>query len=408
MFDDLDFLLETFEPVAEGYVGKTKNILEIERLLGVMIKKYGTTNIIENSRMTLDACPEKKKIEELVKKEFGFGHVTIVIKPQAIINAFTIPSGFIMRDLAAGMPQEATKHGDRWYDEKHQYVFYMAFYTEDFNGTFTPGELTAMLLHEIGHNFDVSTAYWFADCMFWGLCIGTGLFFMPAFKQTIGILIYSIDHMLDYIFPVRVVRNIIEIGKRYLSIAMGPFKVIDYLMAVGGQFAHDPVGTASSMLTGFGMEKFSDSFAAAYGYGPETISLMDKLDKVYMTTKMGSAIDTYTWIGQLAPTFLLMFIDPHPENQTRAKMVLEDLQKASSDKNVPPQIRKMMYKDYQLAKKTYDAYLQVEPDKKDAVAVRLSRHFKDFAFGGKIDLRSYLFSASALQNGGWRYTKRVK
>jgi hypothetical protein len=408
MFEnDLDFLLENFDKpdiLMEGYVGKTKNLVEIEKTFEVMIKKYGSKDFFENARMKLNDCPEKKKIERLLEKEFGFASVDILIRPSALPNAMTLPMGYVLRE-GTGMPKAPTLHGQKWYDTSHTYMALLWMFTEDFNGQFTAGELTAMILHEVGHNFDITISHFLADILFWSFCISHGDILTPIFRQPIFKFVMEIQKFIDSIFPVRVILNTIEMYHKLYSIVAGPFSVFQTILGIAYRFVTEPISTPLNMLTGFGQEKFSDSFAVAYGYGPETISMMHKFDTIMMTTNKNAFIDTYTWIGRIAPTILLMLVDPHPECQTRAKLALEDLEKAANDRSIPPKMRAAIKRDYVAAKKTYDAFLQVEPDKQDAIALRLSRKFKEFAFNGKIDIRSYLYSASAMDTSNFRSSR---
>ena len=153
------------------------------------------------------------------------------------------------------------------------------------------------------------------------------------------------------------------------------------------------------MLAGVGADKFADSFAAAYGYGPELISALDKEDRYFLTTNRGVLADTWTWMGDACATIVFMFINPHAENQTRARMMLDDMKKLSESKDVPPHVKKVALKDYQLCKKAYDDFLQVEKSDRDAICLRLSRNFKEEALAGKASFFSYFFSCSAIQTG---------
>lgn len=383
-------------PVTEGYVGKTQNIMKIENLFGQMIKKYGSNNIIDKSFMTLNDCKEKKEIEILIQKEFGFHSVNIVIRPRATVNAYTCSMSALMRYTTTEMPTAFTAHGQKWYDVGHSYDYFMCMYNEDFNGDLTAGELTAMTLHEIGHNFDVSTSFYVADVMLHAMCFASGAFLTPFFKHIIGKLYTQLCALLERITPAMILYNVYLTIMDIVSLVMGPFGSLTYIGQMAADIAQNPLMIPQA-LPGFGKEKFADSFAAAYGYSAETISLMDKLDRLNQTTDKGRFIDTWTWSGTVAPTILYMLIDPHPEYQTRARMVLDDMKELSESKDLPPNMRANAKKEYERAKKAYDLFLQVDKDKNNGAVLRLSRNFKETYLTGKLDFRSYLFSCSALQ-----------
>lgn len=382
-------------PVTEGYVGKTQNIMKVENLFSQMIKKYGSNNIIDKSFMTLNDCKEKKEIELLIQKEFGFHSVDIVIRPRAMVNAYTCPMSALMR-ATTGMPTELTAHGQKWYDVSHSYDYFMCMFNEDFNGDLTAGELTAMTLHEIGHNFDVSTSFYVADIMLYGMCFASGAFLLPFIKHLVGKYMTHLYALLERITPLMILYNCYLTIMDIVSLVMGPMGSLTQLGQMFAGIAQNPLQVPQA-LPGFGQEKFADSFAAAYGYSAETISLMDKLDRLNQTTDKGYLIDTWTWSGTIAPTIMCMLLDPHPEHQTRARMVLDDMKELSESKDFPPHMRANAKKEYERAKKAYDLFLQVDKDKSNGAILRLSRNFKETYLSGKLDFRSYMFSCSAIQ-----------
>ena len=91
-------------------------------------------------------------------------------------------------------------------------------------------------------------------------------------------------------------------------------------------------------------------------------------------------------------SILLMLIDPHPENQTRARMVLDAMKKCSEDRQNPPGLRKAITQNYVECKKAYDKFLQVEKDDEDGQVTRVVRGIKNKYLGGKMDLRAYLLA----------------
>ena len=386
-------------PVTEGYIGKTKNLLEIERKFDEMIKKYGPRSRIDKSYHDLEDCPEKKDIQDLVCREFGFDSASIIIQPVAISNAMTMPRSFLVRDFTNGMPTSLTLHGEKYYDASHKYDFVMVMYTELFDGTFTAGELTAFLLHEVGHNFDVTTMTYIADWIFWGQCLATGNVLYALFRNYAAKIIWRIENLLLRIRPLTILMNIgIDIYKILLMVT-GPLGIPTRLARILQNTIVRPI----DLISGIGAEKFADSFANAYGYGAEMISVVDKMDRYLITTNKGVVADTWTWMGDACCSIITMFIDPHPENQTRARMMLDDMKKLSESKDIPPHIRKVVQKDYQACKKAYDDFLQVEKSDRDGLALRLSRNFKEDALNGKVSFFTYFFTCSAVQSSGRRH-----
>lgn len=386
------------ETVTEGYVGKTKELQEIEKLLNQMIKKYTADSIVNASKSELNKCAEKRQIEALLKKEFGFAKAELLIMPQVIADAGTIPASILLRDAAADMPTSLTAHGEKYYDESHNYDFFMMLTTEMFSGTYTGGELTAIILHEVGHNFDVSLMSYIGDVLYWATCISHADIFSPTVGHIIAKYLTKFVNAVLSLTPVSILANTGLTLLKLVAQVSGPFGSLAYI----GMMLKDKapsVRTIINIFTGFSGERFADSFVTAYGYGQELISAIDKIDTQFQQRKKGFFIDTWTWSGTIAPTILNMVIDPHPEAQTRARLVLDDMKKLSENPDLPKNIKAAVKADYDRCKKGYDAFLQVEPDQRDSIAQRFTRQSKEAILAGKCDLRSYLFNCSAVQAG---------
>jgi hypothetical protein len=126
---------------------------------------------------------------------------------------------------------------------------------------------------------------------------------------------------------------------------------------------------------------------------------MDKLDTKYITRDKNFIFDTWTWAGSIAPTILCMLIDPHPEAQTRARLALDDLNRLRQSPLLPKHMKASVEKDYKRCKEAYDLFVQVEPNRRDSIALRFSRELKENILNGKLDLRQYLYTTSAVQTG---------
>lgn len=388
------------QPVTEGYVGKTKTLQEIEHLFGVMQKKYPTQGIVDKSKQDLEECPEKRKIEGLICKEFGFNSAYIMIRSLKFVESKVAVKSVLQRDMTTGMPKGLTNHGEKWYDKGHQYDFFCVMYTENFN-QLTPGELTAMLLHEIGHCFDVCTLTYISDFFFWVTCVSSGPIgvFSNYFRVPIAKYMYKFLQLIDTITPVSILANAAIHVTDLLTMILGPY---GSLSLIGQELAGalvNPLKTAEDVIVGVGKEKFADSFVTAYGYGAENISLLDKVDTYYITRDKNFVFDTWTWAGSITPTILCMLIDPHPEAQTRARMALDDLKKLKENPYLPKHMKASVAKDYERCKEAYELFVQVEPNKRDSIALRFSRNIKENILSGKLDLRTYFYTTSAVQDG---------
>lgn len=395
-FMDLDFTLseENLEYIIEGYVGKTKECKEIESLFADMKRKYfpdGENTLLRTSFTDLNDSVEKKAIERQLEKLTGFGEVHILIFNDNDVNAMTCPQSLITRSTSS-MPSLPTAHGERYYDASHSYFCYIKLYS-GLIAELTPGEITAFVLHEIGHNFDHTLTAYLFEVIIWGESIVAGPFTMLCnlFRAQISYVNDLIVKLLDYtkIFPL--LKNVVQNVNRFIGMALGPLGKSTKigLMALNGYY--DPIGTALGGIR-FQQEAFADSYTTAMGYGPEMISAMDKLDQRDVITHHGVIPEFWTGFGSGALCIMLMLCDPHPEEQTRCKLILEAMEDVAKDPTVPRSMRKQVLDEYKRTQKAYDAFVEADPDHRNAVITRFTRELKDNFFGGKVDFRSWIYN----------------
>ena len=133
--------------VQEAYFGKTPELQEAENILGRWRSKYmGTENMYittaQADSLYYDFCNKMADI-------FGFDEYLLILKGAAMANSATPPIGY----LFTGQSAKVTKTKDGYkYDGSPimvQYIFpYMIF-----DPNYSDGEIMAICLHEIGHNF---------------------------------------------------------------------------------------------------------------------------------------------------------------------------------------------------------------------------------------------------------------
>lgn len=145
--------LTRLDSINEVYAGKIPDILEIENKIAKARKKYldkGYTKWEDIRGTTND-----KDIDVIAKeiaKVFGFYSCILLITPEIMPNAATSPVTFCV-DM---VPEEHVipYKGGYKYDTKLKYCTYIYTTTAIFcNPDYSDAEVTAILLHEIGHNF---------------------------------------------------------------------------------------------------------------------------------------------------------------------------------------------------------------------------------------------------------------
>lgn len=142
--------------VNEAYIGKTPLLLEIE-------KQIGKIRAIYNSRYKdINSSPEVIELNRLFERQFGMDVFALHLIPQDVVNAYTtvfaetfdIASDY---DLADMVVADYT-NGYR-FREGNDFCILVTVYRGLFMAeNITDGEILAIILHELGHNF--------ADCIY--------------------------------------------------------------------------------------------------------------------------------------------------------------------------------------------------------------------------------------------------
>lgn len=381
------------ELVTEAYVGKTKECLKLESEFSKLKNQYEKDGGSELSRAVntnIANSDSVARIEKIISKMFGFRNTYLVIRSNTMVNAMTAPRSTLISNTTKH-PGRVVENGKRYYDAEHNYTCYLFMYSEIFH-ELTPAELTACLIHEVGHNFDNTISAYLFDTLFWAIDLAFSGGIMRLFGPEVMFFQQTIGKLLDKTKIWPALWGVHDLTIKYLSILLGPIGKVSKLSNIAQAVSMNP--NPGLLIGGFRFESeaFADNFAASYGYGPEVISMADKFDRLGLITNKGFLPELWTGLGDGPMCILLMLIDPHPENQTRARMVLDEMKKCSEDRQNPPGLRKAIAKNYVECKKAYDKFLQVEKDDEYGRITRLVRGIKDKYLGGKMDVRACLLA----------------
>lgn len=398
----IDF--DNLSPITEGYVGNSKMTQKLIKACDSACKYMDDKRTITSvSFSKLDSSKEIRNIELVLKEMFGFREACLRVfnsagkvcmtsfGPMLVfsddIGSYTTAQSPILRNISNDMPRLPTAHGERYYDASHQYFCYIVTYARMF--TLLNGEeMAAMLLHEVGHNFDVTLSNYIFDLISWGCTAFSPLPLAgAAIKAAAPQINWALDNVtkiLDYIPIVPLFFNLGITGVKAFTYLLGPLGLVTKI----GEYIMKFISGGSISAFHLPKEAFADSFVTAHGLGPALISALNKLEKTQYITEYGPILELWTGSRSALGSFADMFIDPHPETQTRAKLVLEEMKEVSQDPNLPKPLRKAARNDYERCKKAYDQFLQVDPDERNASVTRFSRSLKEGLFNGKVDLRA--------------------
>ena len=238
----------------------------------------------------------------------------------------------------------------------------------------SPEEMMAILLHELGHSFELNL-------------IATSI-------TTVGFLAYPytlIPHSIKNILSSKLfassvnfmnmkmpefISKLIRKGHALIDIFLGTpnFKIyiaIKKFFETTSDFfkvIYDPKERSeffakflSSAILDYSSERYADSFATTYGYGEALSSALRKLTYLGKRTEEFSSYsrDTYGYIicDTLAETFM-SFTSPHPTTISRIKNQIKKLNR-DLDKIDDPMIKKEIKKQIDQIQEIYDNYYKI-------------------------------------------------
>ena len=286
--------------IQERYIGKDSATLEIEKLFEKVKSVYSINN-------TDAAIKVLSQIGVIAARKFGFKEITFWLTKDKDVNAYTFIRNNEVNNLVLS-PKTAYKFDTKTYTA-------VISFSRGAIEKLTPGELTAVLLHEIGHHFSRKVVLLnISDAM------GIN---NRAIRE-----IQKADSVIDYEDP--------KSESVFYRLLKGPLYLIkeiwfDLLFFI--YWFHDlrfssfvPLQVLSRLAEGIirklypfktyertydREEILSDSFATIHGYGPELVSAVSNIEEEAMDTMYGNTspfLDgIVTWIvhmyiGSIFPT----------------------------------------------------------------------------------------------------------
>lgn len=370
---------ESYCALTEAYYGKSKELLEVERLLVPILdsidKEYSLTSSARGDDLlingkSINESSQLKKIEKLFCKVTGIGNLTITfysgVSPTALVmgtamNAFNLPS--LIVDLKQKvMPKKVTR----------QDLDVKVFIDKGmiYNCQLTAGETVAIILHEIGHSLDQSTfklLTWiipdirvidqiFSDVI---LDIGFGVLLKTQEEK----LMYYLTQYISQPFIHELYRKYLPAAEEFWNGLLGKipdiaktFNVfLNIMMQINKvsnigrkidirQTALNAISPGS--LFGYAGEKYADSVATAYGYGVETATGQRKIDEMlsgdngYFKASNMPVVKAVLDLAKCTTSIPFMLSDPHPTGSIRIYSQLKKLRRELKNPDIPKPIAK--------------------------------------------------------------------
>ena len=359
---------ENFGYLTEAYIGKTKTLLEIEEQIGVVreraLKKFTDIN----------KSPEVLKLNRMFEKQFGMECFALYIAQEHQYNAGTMP---IQRRFDIAFEKNISKYvegdainGFRFKEGNGFCVNVYLFYGVLEDEIFTNAEILAIILHEIGHNFadavydDIKYAN--INVMYTELIL---IIYMTIINFIIFIATAGAYSDMNSIIYMNTLNNEYQKRKgksKHKSILRGLFTglfgirndLCSFISEIIVRIIYSKTYENYKLIVnkdkqreyikkniGRQNEVIADKFAGIYGYGPEQVSALMKLESHKSDAEL--FMEKIPFLDKINNKYKILTLDindydVHPHDIQRAHEEIKLLKREINKADCDPKMKKVM------------------------------------------------------------------
>ena len=388
-----------FDYLTEVYIGKTKELLLAETQLDIFRKKY-MSKYVFNTRVNSDK--DLLKFDRMMEDIFGFGCFTLHIHNQPSVNAFTMPIDFRCDYRNPTDNIIADKNGFK-FKKEYSYAAILGIYSGlIFNPAFTTPEVMALLLHEIGHNFNSAlnkSNGTFTNIIvtietFISIMSGSPLALINTIKNSnqmrmaldtagknmreknaIPIIVYDAFKQLQSVLNTTAltINDILRVG------SLGTLTIITALyncVRSALMYIINPANIITKIIglnIKYKSELTADNFPTIYGYGPELASALNKFEGaegdsssiIMRSFNKIPVLSTIMHCNEIPVFFLAQMFDEHPHSTARIKDQLDLLNLELSKQDMDPKMVDRIKKDIKECNKSLNRLTDITTGIKD-------------------------------------------
>ena len=388
-----------FDYLTEVYIGKTKELLLAETQLDIFRKKY-MSKYVFNTRVNSDK--DLLKFDRMMEDIFGFGCFTLHIHNQPSVNAFTMPIDFRCDYKNPTDNIIADKNGFK-FKKEYSYAAILGIYSGlIFNPAFTTPEIMALLLHEIGHNFNSAlnkSNGTFTNIIvtietFISIMSGSPLALINTIKNSnqmrmaldtagknmreqnaIPVIVYDVFKQLQSVLSTTAltISDILRVG------SLGSLTIITALydcVRSASMYIINPANIISKIIglnIMYKSELTADNFPTIYGYGPELASALNKFEGaegdsssiIMRSFNKIPVLSTIMHCNEIPVFFLAQMFDEHPHSTARIKDQLDLLNLELSKQDMDPKMVDRIKKDIKECNKSLNRLTDITTGIKD-------------------------------------------
>lgn len=360
----IDYYLNRIDSINEVYAGRIPEVQAIEDAVHIARQKYlGKMSLFKNSYKDQDLF----LIQNAIEKAFGFYSVSFILEFSMIQNAYTSPIVYNI-DVAPEDYMIPFKGGYK-YDPKARFCTCICMTSSIFcDATFTDAEITAAILHEIGHNFiitkNMEAQYKAFRDAYEIMKTQTGLLkIFTAIPLWIYDKLYSLkwkeinNNIWNYIKNHPVLASWYDILFKYNSLVVyiqklvskvssewsGRTTITKIVNTLQYSMLQLNIHSNTKLIEGKAREYLADSFATIYGYGPESISFIKKLELSKKNIDPGAYMPHVIIMRKISELPFLTSAyakDVHPDTAMRLSKQLDDLKREAAKSNLDSKTKK--------------------------------------------------------------------
>lgn len=339
----------TLDYLLERYMGKSKNLIMAEKEMNKVIKKIKERDKGEFNTRTVNNSIEMVKYREYIAKEFNIKRLIIDFVYDKNPNALTLPK--VVNTTDPRKDNETTGN---------VYVFlHTGLIT---SGDMTSGEILALTLHELGHNFYKS--YIHAVGMFNTIFLsGNGLLTAGLQQSPLIGEYYKLlqEFKGDLIGSVPFIDGMYNIFHDIFSIIVS---MIPKSSLTLGYNITTMLGNPVGWTTRYKIEKESDGFAVDAGFGQELATALDKISGVSVKNPTNYIMDIPVLgvvyeLDMVATIMVSGAFGTYPSLDKRLVLAMDRLEKHSKDPSLPEDLRRKAKNDLKRTKEYYDSRVQL-------------------------------------------------
>lgn len=368
------------KPINERFYGSARNAKKIENAVSKAREDF-----VGGSNIAMGSYGDKvfTQVEDAIIDVFGFNVVDFGLAVDPSVNAYTYPIATSITSGYTAVTKDEIKNNK--YDGTN-FCLYVRVTTGLWaNSNFSDAEVTAIILHEIGHNFQHINN---SGQRTWGLIECT---VMIISLLTAGNLTALFSDSTIRAEASKIAKNstILRSGMNIYEGITGILKYIYYVLFAVGDFLTLGVGGAlagvvtvgmnplntlfSTAVSGIakGAEFNADAFVANFGYGPELTSALAKmeLNPAKVTgTGVEKALNSIPILGHIhnmmsIPMTLLMApFSSHPLTGRRMNNIISVLEKELKRSDLSPALKKEIQANIEDCKEMAKAAVEVDKD----------------------------------------------